>query len=828
MPRPARLSWLLPAAAAAVLLASRVPPDPTAPAAAGIPAPPSQVRGLLDLVSDDPELDRLERLTAQDRHTEAFAQAVDRLTTHAEADGPFAPATLARLQWVAATAAAGGDRDTAEDLFEALLALRRAARPADDLRLAETLLRRGRLARVSDDPALARRFLAEARSLAEHGGAPLLLNASIEQAFGSLGLRSDLGEALAGYRRALAIRRRATGSDFLTADNLTWMAWVLDRLGHEKESERVALQARALLERCGLGGTTLDAALLQLRGDGLAQQGRWEEAAPLYREAAGIYGAARPRHLGGFARRVCPLDGYEPLALAALRRGDGDEAWTLLESGRAALHRDLLLLGRDDAPGAGGAHAALRALRLSLTDRLRDRDRARRSGVTAWSEATWRDTLAILALRARQGTLERAILEADPARAVTLREAQAVLDPRTALIGWLEVDLGGSPSLVSQPRRSWGFGYVIRSSGPVHWAPLWDGRRPPEEESDRDDWGPAFARIRRAASWPLRVAADPELDGGLREWTRRVFDPLQPWLVGVDHLVVEGTRLPVELFRDEQGRGFLDRYTVSYVPSAGVLASIRPPARVAPPRRALSLSAAPMWPDAAPPAVLAQADERRDLRQTRNAFRRDGVPLDDLPRLRFAGFEARAVAERFAGATLLQGDQAEARLRAMAAGSALQDFDVIHLATHTLFDAAPERSGLVLAEHAPAASAEDDGILDAQEILLGWRLHGALVTLSACESGRSAGLWRGEDLGLAPALLASGADRVLVSLWPVDDRATAILMDRFYTELAAGASPDAALRDAKRFVRDLREGDRAPFSHPAYWGGFVLIGPPGR
>jgi CHAT domain-containing protein len=240
-----------------------------------------------------------------------------------------------------------------------------------------------------------------------------------------------------------------------------------------------------------------------------------------------------------------------------------------------------------------------------------------------------------------------------------------------------------------------------------------------------------------------------------------------------------------------------------------------------------------MWPDAAPPAVLAQADERRDLRQTRNAFRRDGVPLDDLPRLRFAGFEARAVAERFAGATLLQGDQAEARLRAMAAGSALQDFDVIHLATHTLFDAAPERSGLVLAEHAPAehapaASAEDDGILDAQEILLGWRLHGALVTLSACESGRSAGLWRGEDLGLAPALLASGADRVLVSLWPVDDRATAILMDRFYTELAAGASPDAALRDAKRFVRDLREGDRAPFSHPAYWGGFVLIGPPGR
>jgi hypothetical protein len=784
------------------------------------------VAGLLDLLSSDPELDRLERLTAQDRHTEAFGEAVEDLTAHARTDGPFAADTLARVQWVAAAAAAGGDRETAVDFFEALIPLRRAARPADDLRLAETLLRRGRLARVYDDPALARRLLAEARFLAERRPAPPLLSAALEQAQGSMGLRSDLEEALAGYRRALAIRRRATGSEFLTADNLTWTAWVLDRLGRGEESERAALEARGLLARCDLRGTTLEATLLQLLADRRAQRDRWNEATPLYLEAAHINRAARRRHLGGFARRVCPLDGYEPLALAALRRGDGDEAWALLESGRAALHRDLLLLGRDDPPGDSGPRADLRALRLSLAARVRDRERARRGGASAWSDTTWRDTLALLALRAQEANLERTLLEAEPPR-TTRTEAQRLLDPRTALVGWLEVDLGGTPSGVSQPRRSWGFGYVVRSSGPVHWVPLWDGRRPPEEETDRDAWGPAFARIRRAASWPLRVESDPELPDGLREWTRRFFDPLQPWLQGVDRLVVEGTRLPVELFRDDSGQSFLDRYTVSYAPSAAFLASIPRADRRARPRRALSLSAAAL-PAGAPLTVAAHADDQRDLRSTRNAFRRDEVSLAGLPRLRFAGVEARGVAQRFPGGTLLQGDGTESRLRDLAAARDLADFDVIHVATHTLFDAAPERSGLVLAEHDPGAAAGDDGILDAEEILLGWRLHGALVTLSGCESGRTAGHWRGEDLGLAPALFAAGADHVLVSLWPVDDRATAILMDRFYAGLAEGLAADTALRDAKRFVRDLRDGANAPFEHPAYWGGFVLIGPPGR
>jgi CHAT domain-containing protein len=86
---------------------------------------------------------------------------------------------------------------------------------------------------------------------------------------------------------------------------------------------------------------------------------------------------------------------------------------------------------------------------------------------------------------------------------------------------------------------------------------------------------------------------------------------------------------------------------------------------------------------------------------------------------------------------------------------------------------------------------------------------------------------RGENLGLTPVLFAAGARRILVSLWTVDDRATAILMDRFYARLTKGVPPATALALAKRFLRDVRDGTgRRPFEHPAYWAGFILIGAP--
>lgn len=75
-------------------------------------------------------------------------------------------------------------------------------------------------------------------------------------------------------------------------------------------------------------------------------------------------------------------------------------------------------------------------------------------------------------------------------------------------------------------------------------------------------------------------------------------------------------------------------------------------------------------------------------------------------------------------------------------------------------------------------------------------------------------------MGLTHAFLSAGASGVVVSLWSVDDRATAILMERFYRGLLVGGLPPAeALRQAQLALwRDRR------WSAPFYWAGFVMEG----
>ncbi|MCA9728464.1 MAG: CHAT domain-containing protein, partial [Candidatus Eisenbacteria bacterium] len=103
------------------------------------------------------------------------------------------------------------------------------------------------------------------------------------------------------------------------------------------------------------------------------------------------------------------------------------------------------------------------------------------------------------------------------------------------------------------------------------------------------------------------------------------------------------------------------------------------------------------------------------------------------------------------------------------------------------------------------------------------RLRAELVVLSACNSGQVfAG--EGDDLsGVAHGFLASGASRLVASMWRVHDRATRDWMEHFYRALAAtngdrvGIDPGGALRRASTLTR-------ADWDHPFYWGAFCLHG----
>jgi CHAT domain-containing protein len=57
----------------------------------------------------------------------------------------------------------------------------------------------------------------------------------------------------------------------------------------------------------------------------------------------------------------------------------------------------------------------------------------------------------------------------------------------------------------------------------------------------------------------------------------------------------------------------------------------------------------------------------------------------------------------------------------------------------------------------------------------------------------------------------------MMSLWTVDDEATAELMVKFYEELAQTKSPAAALRTAQTKLLQQRP-------HPFFWSPFVLVG----
>jgi CHAT domain-containing protein len=102
--------------------------------------------------------------------------------------------------------------------------------------------------------------------------------------------------------------------------------------------------------------------------------------------------------------------------------------------------------------------------------------------------------------------------------------------------------------------------------------------------------------------------------------------------------------------------------------------------------------------------------------------------------------------------------------------------------------------------------------------IMQWQLSGALVTLSACESGRSQVLAGDEVIGLTRAVLGAGAATLVVSLWLVQDETTAALMSMWY-EQARQIGRAAALRNAQLELK-------AKYPHPYYWAPFVLVGQP--
>ena len=149
----------------------------------------------------------------------------------------------------------------------------------------------------------------------------------------------------------------------------------------------------------------------------------------------------------------------------------------------------------------------------------------------------------------------------------------------------------------------------------------------------------------------------------------------------------------------------------------------------------------------------------------------------------------------------------------------LNDYRILHFATHSLVNNRyPALTGLWLSTFDQAGERRN-GLLQLHDIY-GLRLNSDLVVLSGCQTGLGQEL-SGEGLiGLTQGFLHAGAKSVVVSLWNVQDKTTAVLMTSFYQAmLKEGLPPSMALREAKLQMYRQRE-----WRSPYYWSAFVLQG----
>ena len=189
-----------------------------------------------------------------------------------------------------------------------------------------------------------------------------------------------------------------------------------------------------------------------------------------------------------------------------------------------------------------------------------------------------------------------------------------------------------------------------------------------------------------------------------------------------------------------------------------------------------------------------------------------------LPRLFASREEAKAIiALAPKGASYAALDFEASRERALSAE--LNQYRILHFATHGLLNTArPQLSGIVLSLYDEKGH-ERDGFLRLNQIY-NLRLANDLVVLSACSTALGKEV-KGEGLiGLTRGFLYAGANRVVASLWKVDDEATAELMQIFYRNLLRERMPASKALRAAQF-----EMQRQPrWQSPYYWGAFTLQG----
>jgi CHAT domain-containing protein/Tfp pilus assembly protein PilF len=375
--------------------------------------------------------------------------------------------------------------------------------------------------------------------------------------------------------------------------------------------------------------------------------------------------------------------------------------------------------------------------------------------------------------------------------------------------------------------------YIIPGQGEVRWKDLGPAR----------DIDAAIEAFRHALRDPHRQ----NVKRVARALDAKVMQPIRDLIGNATHLLVSPDGqldlIPFEALVDTKGQYLIERFLVTYLTTGRDLLRMQV-SRAS--RSGPMVFADPAFGEPGAVAV-AMAERPRLGPRAATTQRRSITTAKDLSGIYFAPLtgtaqEAHAIQALFPETQVFTG--------ARASKSVIKQIDapsVLHIATHGFFlqdktdnssDKSKQppddsrsvhgtanienpllRSGLAFSGANLNKSSTEDGILTALEAS-NLNLWGTkLVTLSACDTGLGE-VRNGEGVyGLRRAFFLSGAETLVMSLWPISDDATRDIMSSYYTGLKHGLGRGEALHRAELLMLK-----RKGLQHPFYWASFIQSG----
>lgn len=323
----------------------------------------------------------------------------------------------------------------------------------------------------------------------------------------------------------------------------------------------------------------------------------------------------------------------------------------------------------------------------------------------------------------------------------------------------------------------------------------------------------------------------------LRLWYNLTLQPVSDLLAQYPNVIISSSAelnyLPFETFINPNNQYFIEKHDVKYIPSTSICKIISSRKYSENRKSVIAFGGANFQPSGNVKASVRGIEDFYKVADAVNQKITKGI-YNFKPELESIGFggadyltgtlkEVQYVGSLANDAKVVTGyDMTESNFKKLNASGELKQYKSLLISTHGFTgDVIPEFSGVMFSQPNEGDASEDTFLL-APEILK-LNLNSDLVVLSACDTGIGK-IYGGEGInGLGSAFLIAGSNATMLSLWPVNDAATALTMQNLYKKtIQEKASAEKTLHQIKRsFIR----GDFGEiYKQPSFWAPFLYNG----